>query len=85
MSELVNLEKRFENALEKLELALANNNMSRAAESLNEKQEVNKDIPHNKDDLLNKVKKLEKAAESDAEQIDKLVKELEKILEIDND
>ena len=85
MSELVNLEKRFENALEKLELALANNNMSKAAESLNEKQEVNKDSPHNKDDLLNKVKKLEKAAESDAEQIDKLVKELEKILEIDND
>jgi len=85
MSELVNLEKRFENALEKLELALANNNMSKAAKSLNEKQEVNKDIPHNKDDLLNKVKKLEKAAESDAEQIDKLVKELEKILEIDND
>ena len=85
MSELVNLEKRFENALEKLELALANNNMSKAAEILNEKQEVNKDIPHNKDDLLNKVKKLEKAAESDAEQIDKLVKELEKILEIDND
>ena len=85
MSELVNLEKRFENALEKLELALANNNMSKAVESLNEKQEVNKDISHNKDDLLNKVKKLEKAAESDAEQIDKLVKELEKILEIDND
>ena len=85
MSELVNLEKRFENALEKLELALANNNMSKAAESLNEKQAVNKDIPHNKDDLLNKVKKLEKAAESDAEQIDKLVKELEKVLETDND
>ena len=85
MSELVNLEKRFENALEKLELALANNNMGKAAESLNEKQEVNKDIPYNKDDLLNKVRKLEKAAESDAEQIDKLVKELEKILEIDND
>ena len=85
MSELVNLEKRFENALEKLELALANNNMRKAAESLNEKQAVNKDIPHNKDDLLNKVKKLEKAAASDAEQIDKLVKELENIFEIDND
>ena len=85
MSELVNLEKRFENALEKLELALANNNMSKAAESLNEKQGVNKDIPHNKDDLLNRIKKLEKAAESDAKQIDKLVKELEKIFEIDND
>ena len=85
MSELVNLEKRFENALEKLELALANNNMGKPAESLNEKQAVNKDIPHNKDDLLNKVKKLEKAAASDAEQIDKLVKELENIFEIDND
>ena len=85
MSELVNLEKRFENALEKLELALAKNNISKAAERLNEKQEVNKDIPHNKDDLLNKVKKLEKAAASDAEQIDKLVKELENIFEIDND
>ena len=85
MSELVNLEKRFENALEKLELALANNNMSKAAESLNENQEVNKEIPHNKDDLLKKVKKLEKAAASDAEQIDKLVKELENIFEIDND
>ena len=85
MSELVNLEKRFENALEKLELALANNNMSKAAESLNEKQEVNKDIPHNKDDLLNKVKKLEKAAESDAEEIDRLIMKLKKILETNND
>ena len=56
MSELVNLEKRFENALEKLEVALANN-----------------------------ITKLEKAAESDAEEIDKLVRELEKVLETDND
>ena len=85
MSELVNLEKRFENALEKLELALANNNMRKAAENSNEKEEVIKDIHYNIDDLLNKINKLEKAAESDAEEIDKLVRELEKVLETDND
>ena len=85
MSELVNLEKRFENALEKLELALANNNMGKAAENSNEKEELIKDIHYNIDDLLNKINKLEKAAESDAEEIDKLVRELEKVLETDND
>ena len=43
MSELVNLEKRFENALEKLELALANNSMVKSAVNFNEKEEVIKD------------------------------------------
>ena len=85
MSELVNLEKRFENALEKLELALANNNISKVVEKLNEKGEVIKDINHYIDDLLNKIRKLEKAAENDAGEIDKLVRELEKVLETDND
>ena len=33
MNELVNLEKRFENALEKLERALANNKMDKAPEN----------------------------------------------------
>ena len=47
MSKLVNLEKRFENALEKLELAFANNNISKASENFNEKEEVIKDINHN--------------------------------------
>ena len=47
MSELVNLEKRFENALEKLERALANNKMDKATENFNKKEEVNKDINHN--------------------------------------
>ena len=37
------------------------------------------------DDLLNKINRLEKAAEDDAEEIDKLVRELEKVLETDND
>ena len=85
MSELVNLEKRFEKALEKLERALANNKMDKATENFNKKEEVNKDINHNIGDLLNKINKLEKAAESDAEEIDKLVRELEKVLETDND
>ena len=85
MSELVNLEKRFENALEKLERALANNKMDTATENFNKKEEVNKDINHNIDDLLNKINRLEKAAENDAEEIDKLVRELEKVLETDND
>ena len=85
MSELVNLEKRFENALEKLERALANNKMDKATESFNKKEDVNKDVSHNIDDLLNKINRLEKAAENDAEEIDKLVRELEKVLETDND
>ena len=85
MSELLNLEKRFENALEKLERALANNKMDKATENFNKKEEVNKDINHNIDDLLNKINRLEKAAENDAEEIDKLVRELEKVLETDND
>ena len=85
MSELVNLEKRFENALEKLEVALANNKMGKVAENFNEKEEVIKDTHYSIDDLLNKIRKLEKAAESDAEEIDKLVRELEKVLETDND
>ena len=85
MSELVNLEKRFEKALEKLERALANNKTVKATENLSKKEEVSKDINHNIGDLLNKINRLEKAAENDAEEIDKLVRELEKVLETDND
>ena len=85
MSELVNLEKRFEKALEKLERALANNKMVKARENFSKKEEVSKDINHNIGDLLNKINRLEKAAENDAEEIDKLVRELEKVLETDND
>ena len=85
MSELVNLEKRFEKALEKLERVLANNKMVKATENFSKKEEVSKDINHNIGDLLNKINRLEKAAENDAEEIDKLVRELEKVLETDND
>ena len=58
MSELVNLEKRFENALEKLERALANNKMDKATENFNKKEELNKDINHNIDDLPDSIEKL---------------------------
>ena len=48
MSELVNLEKRFEKALEKLERALANNNMVKATENFSKKEEFNKTSNKNK-------------------------------------
>jgi hypothetical protein len=40
---------------------------------------------HNIDDLLIKIGKLEKAAESDAEEINRLIMKLKKILETNND
>ncbi len=85
MTQLVKLEKRFEIALEKLELALANNNSSEASGSTNKKDKDVEKPPHNIDDLLIKIGKLEKAAESDAEEIDRLIMELRKILETNND
>ena len=59
--------------------------MVKATENFSKKEEVSKDINHNIGDLLNKINRLEKAAENDAEEIDKLVRELEKVLETDND
>ena len=85
MTQLVKLEKRFEVALEKLELALANKNLGEASGSINK---IDKDVeksPNNIDDLLIKIEKLEKAAESDAEEIDRLIIQLKKILETNND
>ena len=40
---------------------------------------------HNIDDLLIKIGKLEKAAESDAGELDRLIKKLKEILETNND
>ena len=85
MTKLVKLEKRFEIALEKLELALANKNIGEASSSINKKDKDVGTPPHNIDDLLIKIEKLEKAAESDAEEIDKLIMNLRNILEINND
>ena len=85
MTQLVKLEKRFETALEKLELALVNKNLGEVSGSIDKKdKDVEKNI-HNIDDLLIKIGKLEKAAESDAEEIDRLIMKLRKILEINND
>ena len=85
MTELVKLEKRFEIALEKLELALANKNLGEASGRIDKKDIDLEKNPQNIDDLLIKIGKLEKAAESDAEEIDRLIMKLKKILETDND
>ena len=85
MTQLVKLEKRFEIALEKLELALANKNLGEASGSIDKKDKDVEKNPQNIDDLLIKIGKLENAAKSDAEEIDRLIKKLEKILETNND
>ena len=85
MTQLVELEKRFEIALEKLELALANNDLNEASGSINNKDKDVEKPPHNIDDLLIKIGKLEKAAKSDAEEIDRLIMKLRKIVETNND
>ena len=85
MTQLVKLEKRFEIALEKLELALGNKNLSEASGSIDKKDEDVEIKAHNIDDLLIKIGKLEKAAESDAQEIDRLIMRLKEILETNND
>ena len=85
MTNLVKLEKQFENALEKLELALANQFVSEGSPSNHEKDKVVNEKHHNINELLIKVRELEKAAKSDAEEIDRLVERLKEILELNND
>ena len=85
MSQLVKLEKRFEIALEKLELAFANKSPMKISESPNEKKEIIKENHNNIDDLLTKIAQLERAAKDDADEIDKLVKKLKEIFEIEYD
>ena len=85
MTQLVKLEKRFEIALGKLELALANKDLGDASGIIEKKDKNAEKNTHNIDELLAKIGKLEKAAESDAEEIDRLIMKLKKILETDND
>ena len=85
MSQLVKLEKRFESALEKLELALAKNSLIKASEGPKEEIEITQEKHDNIDDLLAKIAQLEKAAQNDANEIDKLVKKLREIFEIEDD
>ena len=85
MTKIVKLEKRFENALAKLELALANKSVSKESHSIEGKDTVEKEEHRSFNDLLIKIGELEKAAKNDAEEIDKLVKKLKEILETTND
>ena len=84
MTQLVKLEKRFEIALEKIELALTKKNLGEASGSIDNDKDLEK-TPHNIDDLLIKIGKLEKAAKSDAAEIDRLIEKLKEILETHND
>ncbi len=85
MTQLVKLEKRFEIAFEKLELALTNKDLGEASGTIDKEDKGMGKNTYNIDDLLIKIGKLEKAAESDAEEIDKLIMKLKKILETNND
>ena len=85
MSQLIKLEKRFEKALEKLELALSKNNLKEDAKNSNKKSAIVKGSHHNIDDLLVKIEYLEKAATNDANEIDKLVRKLKEIFELEDD
>ncbi|MEC7194832.1 MAG: hypothetical protein VXW39_03890 [Pseudomonadota bacterium] len=86
MSQLVKLEKRFEDAIKRLELALSDKNVSKEISgSFNEKEEVSKQGSDNIEKLLNRIEYLEKAAENDAKEIDKLISKLQEILEAKND
>ena len=86
MSQLVKLEKRFEDALEKLEFALSNKIMRKEVSgNFNEKEKVSKQGHDDNENLLNKIEFLKKAAKNDAKEIDKLISKLQEILETKND
>ena len=85
MSQLVILEKRFEIALEKLELAFANKSPVKVTESSNEDKGIIKENHNTIDDLLTKIAQLERAAKNDADEIDKLIKSLKEIFELVDD
>ena len=86
MSQLVKLEKRFEDAIKRLELALSDKIVSKEVSgSFNEKEKVSKQSRDNIEKLSNRIAYLEKAAENDAKEIDKLISKLQEILEAKND
>jgi chaperonin cofactor prefoldin len=86
MSQLVKLEKRFEDAIKRLEFALSDKIVNKEVSgSFNEKEEVSKQGRDNIEKLLNRIAYLEKAAENDAKEIDKLISKLQEILEAKND
>ena len=85
MTQLIKLEKRFESALEKLERAFAGKDVGQVTSGIEKKAEGRKENHINTDDLSTKISDLEKAAKSDADEIDKLVKKLKEILETHDD
>ena len=85
MTQLVKLEKRFEIALEKIELALEKKNLGEASGSIDNNDKNVEKSSYNIDDLIIRIGKLEKPAESDAEEIDRLITKLKEILETNND
>ena len=86
MSQLVKLEKRFEDAIKRLEFALSDKIVNKEVSgSFNEKEEVSKQSGYNIEKLLNRIEYLEKAAENDAKEIDKLISKLQEILEAKSD
>ena len=85
MSHLVKLEKRFENALEKLELALVSNDLKQVSGGSKKKEQFMKESHRDIDHLLVKIEKLEKATKNDADEIDKLVGKLKEIFELVDD
>ena len=84
MSEIINLEKRFEVVIEKLEKALTFTERQSPEEAISSKQEKLEDHEYNRQ-LLAKIENLEKAAKNDANEIDKLVGKLREIFESDYD
>ncbi len=86
MNHLVKLEKRFEDAIKRLELALSDKIVSKEVSgSFNEKEKVSKQSRDNIEKLSNRIAYLEKAAENDAKEIDKLISKLQEILEAKSD
>ena len=85
MSQLIKLEKRFENALEKLEKAFTNKQVGEVLESSDGEEENIKENDHDIDALLIKIDQLEKAAKHDADEIEELVRKLKMILGTVND
>ncbi len=86
MSQLVKLEKRFEDAIKRLEFALSDKIVGKEESgSFTEIEEVSKQGHDNIEKLLNRIEYLEKAAKNDAKEIDKLISKLQEILEAKND
>ena len=64
---------------------MVNKNLGKVSGSIDKKDKDVEIEAHNVDDLLIKIGNLEKAAKSDAAEIDRLIEKLKEILETNND